>query len=180
MHADCAPLHLPEYALSKRCADAQCIAKPVDDLAVLRDMNSTVSSVLCLVHGVVLLAACTSSPSRHLDPVSFRATKSFFDNGDLVRIDSVSAQAGSFSPGAQIEVRGHYRLTSRQRARLCLGLTHGDLAGDIWHEVERGEGDFALSARVIASGDPHVALYSNDTAYNCLANQAFVVEPSRR
>jgi hypothetical protein len=174
--AVCVPPRRPEYASSKLRAARASEPKPVVERAVSRDMNSTVSSVLVLV----LLCACTSAPSKYLEPVPFHATTSFFDNGDQIRIDSVSAQGGSFSPGAEIEVRGRYRLASRQRARLCFGLTHGDLAGDNWLEVERGNGDFALSARLITPGDPHVALYSSDTAYNCIANQAFVVDLPRR
>jgi hypothetical protein len=135
------------------------------------------------VHSVailVLLTACTSSPTNRLDPVSFHCAKTCFDGGDEIEIESVSARDGAFHPGSDIEVRGHYHLRSRQRARLCLGLTGGDVEGDSWREVGRGAGEFDLTARVITSGAPHMALYSYDTAYNCLGNCAIVVDHPQR
>jgi hypothetical protein len=119
------------------------------------------------------------SQSR-LDPVPFHTTKTSFDDGDRIEIVSVSVQGGTFRPGAEIEVRGRYVLKSRQRARLCLGLTNGDLEGDNWREVERGTGDFDLSARMIAPGIPHVALYTGDAAYDCIGNSAFEIDAKGR
>src|SRR4029079_17709660 len=87
-----------------------------------------------------------------LDPVSFHCTPTCFDGGDQLEIESVSVKDGTFRPGSTIEVRGRSHLQSRQRARLCLGLTGGDLEGDNWREVERGAGEFDLTARVITAG----------------------------
>jgi hypothetical protein len=128
----------------------------------------------------VLLTACTSAPANRLDPIPFHCTETCFDGGDQIEIESVSSKGGTFRPGADIEVRGRYQLQTRQRARLCLGLTGGDVEGDSWREVERGAGEFDLTARVVVSGQPHIALYSHDTAYNCLGNCAIVVDHPQR
>lgn len=146
----------------------------------MHGLISSFASLVLLTASTIAVTACTSAPSDHLDPVPFHCTATCLDGGDRLEIDSVSAQDGVFSAGSRIEVRGRYHLQSRQRARLCLGLTGGDVEGDSWREVERGAGEFDLVARVVTPGEPHVALYSHDTAYNCLGNCAIAVEPRAR
>jgi hypothetical protein len=130
------------------------------------------------VVGLVLLlvSACTSMPVPHVEPVPFRSTQASFDGDDRIEIDEVLAEDKTLHrPGAEVRVRGHYRLASQAQAWLCFGLTGGDVQGDMWRSIQRGNGKFEFTAHVIRPGQPHVSLFSGDGAYNCIGNHAFEV-----
>jgi len=124
---------------------------------------------------LVMLAACTSPAQRveRIESVSFRSTQTDFDGGDRIEIESVSLEDGSLRAGGQILVRGRWRLESQPTAWLGFALADGEIEGDMWQNVRRGEGEFEFRAHVLQPGRPRVALYTGDGAYARIGTHAF-------
>ena len=95
----------------------------------------------------------------------FSTIKSFRD-GDSITITEVKATSPDLKAGDKVIVKGHYTLSSKPKASLCLFLTAstGSGAGPIHPEqqlnIAKGEGEFELSETLEGDGHLHVTFYS--------------------
>ena len=110
------------------------------------------------VVGCLLLVGCAgrNTKSDDLVTVPFEVGRAEFASGDEVRVEDVQGTHPRFVVGGTYQVRGSYRLRSRDRALLGLWSTNGETQGKKEKVVERGSGEFDFSFTIIALGYPNV------------------------
>jgi hypothetical protein len=125
-------------------------------------------------------AASASTLSR---PVPFEVGATLFADGDRITIDEVHGTAETMKRNNVYEVKGTYRLASRDKASLYAGVTDDGSQTNglispgpvvvsrspreqfIWQNdtssstIERGEGKFTLLLKMLQDGKPHVSFY---------------------
>jgi WD40 repeat protein len=106
-----------------------------------------------------------SGPLSHRVPFELGAT--LLAGGDQITIDEVRGTADSMKAGNRYEIKGTYRLASRDKAMLAVYVTgEGKDATDRQPSdaptVERGEGRFSLVLHMSYDGKPHVSFYPVD------------------
>ena len=90
----------------------------------------------------------------------------FFCLGDSISITAVKATSPHLRAGDKVVVKGHYTLSSRPKAALCLfaTATKGSGKGPIRPEqklaITKGDGDFELSETLEGDGYLHLTFYS--------------------
>ncbi|MGO8747133.1 MAG: PEGA domain-containing protein [Thermoguttaceae bacterium] len=90
----------------------------------------------------------------------------FFKNGDSITITEVKATSPDLKAGDKVIVKGHYALSSKATASLCLftTATTGSGKSAIRPEqrtgVTKGQGEFELSSTLDCDGYLHVTFYS--------------------
>jgi len=90
----------------------------------------------------------------------------FFSHGDSITITEVKATSPDLKAGDKVIVKGHYALSSKPKASLCLfqTATRGSGKGTIRPgqrlAVMKGEGEYELSETLEEDGYLHVTFYS--------------------
>jgi hypothetical protein len=90
----------------------------------------------------------------------------FFRNGDSITITEVKATSPDLKAGDKVIVKGHYTLSSKPKASLCLFVTatKGPGRAEVYPEqrtyITTGQGEFELSNTPEYDGYLHVTFYS--------------------
>jgi hypothetical protein len=123
---------------------------------------------VCLVCGVIALSGFAGyAPARPDSSTDFSHVVNLDGNGDNIQILEVRGPSDRLMVGNTYEVRGTYKLVSRDKAVLALNVTTD---GSKPHEshpdlpkqkiiVEKGEGSFTLQFHMWTEGNPHVSFY---------------------
>jgi hypothetical protein len=93
--------------------------------------------------------------------------KTYSRAGDVITIDEVRGPTEERVPGNTYEVRGTYKLASREKAMLGAFVTISSRDRDVHPEsspeqrvmISKGEGRFTLRFHFWQPGDPHVSFY---------------------
>jgi beta-lactamase regulating signal transducer with metallopeptidase domain len=112
-------------------------------------------------------AAQQDTPREISHIVRFGLGTTYFQNGDRITIDEVRGTADTLTAGNVYQVKGTYKLVSRDRARLAAFVTtNGARSGGSTPvmrtqemTVDKGEGRFALLFYMWQDGSPHVSFY---------------------
>jgi hypothetical protein len=108
--------------------------------------------------------------------VPFEIGATYLRGGDRITIDEVRGTADAVATGNMYEIKGTYRLASRDKATLAVYVTDDASDATIPRPreaptqktqsitVERGEGRFALILYVWQAGKPHVSFYPESGA----------------
>jgi hypothetical protein len=116
----------------------------------------------------------------HSVPLNRTATT---NTGDSITIIEVRGPFSTWVEGATYEVRGRYKLVSRDKAQLAAYVTTMDRKPESsvreqWTEVSKGEGEFTLRFPLVrgwadcpigSTCGPHVSFYPSDGGEGFLA-----------
>ena len=109
--------------------------------------------------------------------VAFEVGETYLRDGDRIAIDEIHGTADTIKEGNVYEVKGTYRLASRDKAMLAVYTTVGSADPTAWRfrdvpdqktqsmTVERGEGRFTLVFYMWQKGCPHVSFYSDKESF---------------
>src|ERR1700756_1813995 len=124
--------------------------------------------VVCWMCGVIVLSGFAGFPSPRQDSsTDFSQVVDLDGTGDNIKILEVRGPSDKLTVGNTYEVRGTYKLVSRDKAVLAVNVT---VDGNKPHEshpdlpkqkiiVEKGEGSFTLQFHMWTEGNPHVSFY---------------------
>jgi hypothetical protein len=127
-----------------------------------------VTIALCFACGVIALGSFARGLAMPQDsPNDFSHVVSPATTPDSIQIIEVRGPSEKLAVGNTYEVRGTYKLVSRDKAVLALNVT---VDGNKPHEshpdlpkqkiiVEKGEGSFTLQFHMWTDGNPHVSFY---------------------
>jgi hypothetical protein len=112
-------------------------------------------------------AARQDAPNELSHTVRFGLGMTYFQNGDRITIDEVRGTADTLTAGNMYQVKGTYKLASRDQARLAANVTtsgshRGEPTPDMRTQsttVDKGEGRFTLLFYMWQDGSPHVSFY---------------------
>ncbi|HEY2392036.1 MAG TPA: hypothetical protein VGK22_12770 [Candidatus Angelobacter sp.] len=136
-------------------------------------MNKLISKkivvlIVCLVSGLMVLGRLPGRPlAKAQSSTDFSHVVDLEGTGDNITIQEVRGPSDKLVVGNTYEVRGSYRLVSKEKAVLALNVT---VDGSKPHEshpdlpkqkiiVEKGEGSFTLQFHLWTEGNPHVSFY---------------------
>jgi hypothetical protein len=93
--------------------------------------------------------------------------KTYTRAGDVITVDEVSGPSEERVPGNTYEVKGTYKLASREKALLGAFVTISSRDRDLHPEtsteqrvmIVKGEGRFTLRFHIWQAGNPHVSFY---------------------
>jgi hypothetical protein len=89
-------------------------------------------------------------------------------DGDRIAIEEVRGTADTIKPGNYYEIKGTYRLASREKATLAAYVTSDSRnvknagGSSDTPTVSRGKGTFDLLLHVTHDGKPHVSFYPDE------------------
>ena len=114
-------------------------------------------------------AAPTTAPpeiaKRLVNSVPVELGDAEFHDGDTITITEIRGTEPSMRPGGTFLVKGRYHLASRDGATLLFSITATQGSGRTTTPEEsrllvtRGDGEFALFARIDSPGYPHLTFY---------------------
>jgi hypothetical protein len=141
---------------SRRCIMTKLTSKKIAAIA------------MCFIGGVIVLSCFAGSAASGQDSSSdFSHVVNLEPTGDNIRIVEVRGPSDTLAVGNTYEVRGTYKLVSRDKALLMVNVTtdarqphepHPNLPGQKMI-VEKGEGNFTLQFHMWHEGMPHVSFY---------------------
>jgi hypothetical protein len=122
----------------------------------------------CLVSGVIVLSCFAGAPAARQDlSADFSHVVDLEGHGDSIKIQEVRGPSDMLVVGNTYEVRGTYKLVSRDKAVLAVNVSadasqphtsHPDVPNQKMI-VEKGEGSFTLHFHMWHDGKPHVSFY---------------------
>ncbi|MFO0555499.1 MAG: hypothetical protein U0271_44390 [Polyangiaceae bacterium] len=151
---------------------AGCAATPDPRVALLEARVGALEAELAYVRTTALASTAQVQPVATVDPnslvneVRFELGATEFFGGDSIEITSVKADRSQFELGGTYEVRGRYKLVTRDAATLLLSVTATDTGGgrspsdpSSSRVLGRGEGEFVLHTTLTYFGKPHLTFY---------------------
>ncbi len=107
------------------------------------------------------------TPREISHTVHFDLGTTYFQNGDRITIDEVRGTADTLTAGNVYQVKGTYKLVSRDRAQLAVNVTTGGAHSGESNPnmrtkemtVGKGDGRFSLVFYMWQDGSPHVSFY---------------------
>ena len=136
--------------------------------------KTTVSIAMGFIGGALLLSCFAATPVTPSDSsndlshvVHFALGTTYLQYGDSITINEVRGTSDVLTAGNIYQVKGTYKLASRDKALLATFVTtsgqHSDTPTPILRTqkmtVDRGEGHFTLLFYMWEDGSPHVSLY---------------------
>lgn len=112
-------------------------------------------------------AAQQDTPREISHTVHFGLGTTYFRNGDRITIDEVRGTADTLTAGNVYQVKGTYKLVSRNEAQLAINVTtsgahRGESNPNMRTKemtVVKGDGRFSLVFYMWQDGSPHVSFY---------------------
>jgi len=161
----CHPACRLEYRVAglldpRRCLMTKLTAKKSAAIAI---------GFICGALAFSCLAGAAQDQTRPSNDFSHvvRSGKTYSQAGDRIMIDEVRGPSDKRTIGNTYEVRGTYKLASRDQAVLGAFVTTSTSQPEVPHEVSpeqtmkisKGEGRFTLRFHMWHDGDPHVSFY---------------------
>ncbi len=95
-------------------------------------------------------------------PIDFEITKQAFLQGDSIEITEILANTDNIETGQTYTIKGKYKLSSADSARLHIYATNGEIDSEQGPLVKRGTGDFTRIFTYKKAGWLHLSFYPAD------------------
>ena len=131
----------------------------------------------CFLSFTTLLSCLVAQPSAQPDSqhelsheVEFVTGRSYWVEGDAIKIDDIRGTSERLEPGNLYQVKGTYKLTSRNNALIAAYVTVNSKNSELkvpgmqtQHAiVNKGDGHFTLLFYMWQNGDPHISFYPSE------------------